>query len=110
MEQLTRGERKALAYHAAVADELRVRPELRNVARSRLQWYRERNPAGKQYYDRWEALLAGSLEDLLALLVDPSADACAMRQENPFVDLISQRRRAAIYRAVVQQMDAEALS
>jgi hypothetical protein len=106
MQQLTRGERKALAYHMAVADKLRADPGLRATARTRLQWYRERNPAGKVYYDRWEELLTGPLEELLALLVDPSANACSLRQENPFVDLISQSDRAAIYRAVVEQIDA----
>jgi hypothetical protein len=106
MHTLTRGEQKSLAYHYAVADKLRVDPALLATARRRLQWYRERNPQGRRYYERWRQLLTGPLEQLLAAMTDESAAGCALRQENPFVDLISQRERAEIYRQVVARVDA----
>jgi len=98
MQCLTRGEKKSLAYHEVVAARLRADPKLIEIAQQRLRWHRDSNPAGKAYYDRWERLLSGPLEVLIAAMLDPSPRGCALRQENPFVDLIDQRERAAIYR------------
>jgi hypothetical protein len=106
MHHLTRGEQKSLAYHQAVAEKLRLHPEQRAIAQRRLSWYRERNPSGKVYYDRWEGLLAGPMDELIAAMLDLSDVGCSLRQENPFVDLIDQRERAAIYRAVAERIDS----
>lgn len=102
---LSRGERKSLAYHQVVAARLAADAALIDVARSRLQWYRQRNPSSAYYYDRWDSLLSGSLHDLIKVITGTSAECCALRQENPFVDLISQKERAAIYRQVVEEID-----
>jgi hypothetical protein len=105
---LNRGERKSLAYHEAVAERLCADPSLVGIVRTRLQWYRERNPSSASYYDQWASLLSGPLSELINVMVGTSSECCAMRQENPFVDLISQRERAAIYRQVVEEIDGEA--
>lgn len=72
---------------------------------ARLEWLRVRNPAGGSYYDEWERLLTGPLDILLDALVSPSDRACALRQESPFVDLVDQRERARIFRAVADELD-----
>lgn len=106
MNTLTRSELKALAYHRVVADKLRADPTLLDVARDRLRWYRERNPSGASYYDAWQTLLSGPMNRLVEVITSPDAEACALRQENPFVDLITQPERARIYRSVVEAIEA----
>ena len=105
MRHLTRGERKSVALHRAIADRLRADPSLVAVARTRLDWLRARNPAAASYYDRWAQLLDGPPEQLLGVMVSPSDEACALRQENPFVDLVDQRDRARIYRTVSDEIE-----
>jgi hypothetical protein len=105
MEALTRGEQKSVALHQWVAARIQADPSALHVARQRLEWLRAKNPAGSRYYDEWERLLSGPLEDLLGALVSPSERACALRQESPFVDLVDQRERARIFRAVADEID-----
>jgi hypothetical protein len=105
MHALTRGEQKSLAYHRAVADRLRVNPALVDVALRRLDWYKEKNPLSARYYAEWQRLLLGPLDSLMAALVSESDAACALRQENPFVDLIPQTERARIYQGVAHAID-----
>lgn len=107
MHSFTRGEQKSLAYHRAVAQKLRANPSLVDNVSRRLQWLREMNPAARAYYDEWQRLLQGSFDDLIAALLSESERSCALRQENPFCDLVSQPERAAIYRAVAQQIDRD---
>lgn len=104
---LTRGEQKSLAYHRAVAVKLSANPSLVESAQRRLQWLRNMNPGAHAYYDVWQSLLQGSLDDLIATLVSESERSRALRQENPFCDLLTQRERAAIYRITAQQIDQE---
>jgi hypothetical protein len=106
MSSLTRGEQKSLALHRTLADRLRADPSRVGVARARLDWLRTKNPAGGRYYDEWRRLLDGPLAELLDVMVSPSARACALRQENPFVDLVDQKERARIFRAVADAIDA----
>ncbi len=107
MRTLSRGEQKSLAYHQVVADRLRENPALVDIARNRLQWYRSRNPSSAYYYDTWERLLSGPLVSLVEMMTSRSEEARALRQENPFVDLISQPERARIYRSVVEAIESE---
>jgi hypothetical protein len=106
MSSLTRGEQKSLALHRTLADRLRGDPSLVGIARARLDWLRTKNPAGRQYYDEWCRLLDGPLDELLDVMVSPSELACALRQENPFVDLVDQKERARLFRAVADAVDA----
>ena len=100
MTALTRGELKVLALHRAVASRLRNDPSLLSLATARLEWLRVKNPSGARYYDEWASLFDGPLDALLDVVASPSEHACALRQESPFVDLVDQRERARIYRAV----------
>jgi hypothetical protein len=102
----TRGQIKSLAYHEVVARRLRENPALIEVARARVAWLRERNPAGTPYYDRWDRLLQGPLEPLIAAMLDPSDRGHSLRQENPFMDLVTQRERAEIHRTVIRSLEA----
>jgi hypothetical protein len=105
MRSLTRGEQKSLALHRQVAARVQADPSALQTVHRRLQWLRSKNPAGGRYYDEWDRLLSGPLDDLLGMLVSPSERACTLRQESPFVDLVDQRERARIYRAVAAEID-----
>ena len=105
MRGLTRGEQKSLALHRQVAARLQADPSALQLVRQRLEWLRSKNPAGGRYYDEWDQLLSGPPDDLIEILVSPSERACALRQESPFVDLVDQRERARIYRAVADEID-----
>jgi hypothetical protein len=110
MATLTRGEQKALALHRAVAARLRADPSLVSLASARLRWLRSQHPAGVAYYEEWERLLSGPLHILLDVMASQSERACALRQESPFVDLVDQKERARIYRAVSDQCDRTPVS
>jgi hypothetical protein len=105
MRSLTRGERKTLALHRAIAARLRADPSLVSLAMARVGWLRVRNPAGARYFDEWERLLRGPLTSLLEMIASPTEHACALRQESPFVDLVDQRERARIYAAAADEFD-----
>ena len=105
MRGLTRGEQKSFALHRRVASRVQADPSALQLVRQRLEWLRSKNPAGGRYYAEWDRLLSGPLDDLLEMLVNPSERACALRQESPFVDLVDQRERARIYRAVEDEID-----
>lgn len=105
MGSLTRGEQKSLALHRALAVTVRADPSVLATVRRRLEWLRSVNPAGAAYHDEWARLLDGPLDTLLDVMVSPSPHACALRQENPFVDLVDQKERARIYRAVSDSLD-----
>jgi hypothetical protein len=105
MRPLTRGEEKSLALHRWIANRLEEDPLLLDVVKRRLEWLRTKNPAGRRYYDDWARLLDGTMPDLIAVLVSPSETACALRQESPFVDVVDQKERARIFRAVSHEID-----
>jgi hypothetical protein len=105
MRPLTRGEEKSLALHRWIANRLQGDPALLEVVRRRLEWLRSKNPAGRSYYDDWARLLSGTMPELIAVLVSPSETACALRQESPFVDVVDQKERARIFRAVADEID-----
>lgn len=105
MKALTRGEQKSLALHRSVAAKLLADPSLRAVARQRVAWLCARNPGGTKYYDEWATLLDGSIGKLVDAMVSPSEHGCALRQENPFVDLVDQKERARIFRETAAAID-----
>jgi hypothetical protein len=84
---------RSLLYHQRIADRLARDPALRKLARARLQFLRQINPAGLAYHDQWERLLDGPLHTLLREMVAESAAADALRQESPFTPLITEDDR-----------------
>lgn len=105
MNTLTRGEQKSLALHRFVAARISTDASLVVVAKARLRWLRDKNPSGAPYYDLWEALLDGPVDMMIDVMLSPSERSCALRQENPFVDLVDQKERARIYRETIASLD-----
>lgn len=84
--------------HQHVAQRLGQDPDLRNVARARLERLRQVNPHGRTYHDRWAALLDGPLPLLLRVLTEPSQASDDLRKESPFTVLVDAVERERIFR------------
>jgi hypothetical protein len=92
-------EERSVAYHRAIAERLRTRPEILERARRRVEgWLAEGRPA-PVVAARWAALLAGDLAALQAFMVERSEQADELRQSSPFAGALSPRERWQIWRA-----------
>lgn len=86
---------RSLAMHRAIAEKLRARPELIEIARENLdRWTAGRSQA---YFDAWREILSRPLDEVLAVIVEDSERMTAMRQCTPFAGVLDQRERWAIY-------------
>jgi hypothetical protein len=99
-------EERSLAYHRAVAERLRGRPELIERARARVESWLAQGPVHPVHARRWARLLTLPLEQLADALVDPSEDARELRQVSPFAGALSARERWAIWREVGRRLGA----
>ena len=89
-----------LLYHRAMAEEIRLRPELRAVAIENIDRWMARNdyPASVVSALRfWRDLLSKApVEELIAAMVDPSESGHQARQNTPFAGLLTQEERRRI--------------
>ena len=89
-------EQRSLAYHRAIVEHLRSDPAVLTGARERVRGWLEQGTS--LYYARkWHGLLFGPLDALLAVLVDESDDARALRQATPFAGVLDPRVRWRIW-------------
>jgi len=90
---------RSLAMHRAIAEKLRVRPELMDVAFDNLRRWAEGAGRSQPYLDAWDKLLSRPLGEVLALIVEDSEAMRAMRQTSPFAGVLSPKERWEIYDA-----------
>lgn len=90
--------RTSIELHRAVAERLRARPELVEVARRRVEGWRERGGVHREYAEQWGELLDRPLAELCAYLVDDSEQARDLRQVSPFAGVLDARTRWEIWR------------
>jgi hypothetical protein len=97
-----RTEELSIRLFTAMAQKIRENPEpyLSNAKKFIDKWRKEHPGPGDAayYFDRWESLINGPLDKLLAFMVSPSQDARDMRQAAPFVYVISNKERWEIMR------------
>jgi hypothetical protein len=86
--------------HERAARRLAGDPELRAVARERLQKLRQVNPHGRVYHDRWQALLDGPLPRLLRTMTEASEQSDALRQESPLTVLVTAEERRRVFESL----------
>ena len=86
------------ALDAAVAEKLRVSPELISRAIENIErWERQRGPDPS--YCEWRRILTdSSADEVIALLLDDSERATRLRQSSPFTGILSPDERLAIFR------------
>lgn len=89
-----------LLYHRAMAGKIRAHPELRSIAVGNIDRWMARNdypPSVIRALLRWrDLLLSASVEELLAVMTDPSEHGHQARQNTPFAGLLTQEERRRI--------------
>jgi hypothetical protein len=93
-------EERSLAYHREVAARLRRRPELIALARRRAQEWATKGGREAPYAIEWLRILAGTPDEIVAQLEDPSERGRALRQATPFSGALDPRERWKLWREV----------
>lgn len=93
-------EARSLAIHREIAEQLLCDRSILDRARDTLRRWSSDGRIALEYATQWEAWLSRSPEDVAVLLADQSEQACALRQNSPFVGVVDPRRRWAIWRDV----------
>ncbi|MBT9258270.1 MAG: hypothetical protein KM310_00730 [Clostridiales bacterium] len=96
-------EDRSIRFHQLVAEKLRADPQgvLAKARRNLAHMRQEHGPNFEYYAARWEALLDGPLDALLAVLTFPDEAARALRQYTPFAGVLSPQERWAAFRQFV---------
>ena len=82
----------SLALARRVAERLRGRPELLEIARANISRWQRRNadsPSLLRCYAEWEIILTRPLEEICALLVAHTEEGQRLRQNSPFAGVLS---------------------
>lgn len=91
-------EERSLALHAAVAKKIEEDPSRLEEARARVETWCREGSVHPEYARAWREALAGPLDELSKLLVDPGERARALRQVSPFAGVLEARERWEILR------------
>jgi hypothetical protein len=103
---LTHAERRTLALHKAVAAKLRADPPMvLQKANANLSQMRQSDSLSHStpYLDRWEELLRGPADQLLAVMVSTDQDARDLRQASPFAGILDDAERLTIIGEVYEE-------
>jgi hypothetical protein len=93
-----RAQRRSLAYHRAVARQLR-RPMV-DDARHLIWKWREQGKIDERYAQRWEQILSRPVPEVRRAIGEQSPDADDLRQNSPFAGMLSEPERRRIMSAV----------
>jgi hypothetical protein len=101
----------ALAYHLAVAERLRERPDaVVEHARRNLNRWLEGDAFGqgeRQSVEEWRKILDGSdVGQLIRIITDPSDEGQRLRSSSPFVGALTPEERLEILAACEQRATA----
>ena len=90
---------RSLAMHRLVADKLRREPDLLDKAvRTLGRWRATASPSVQSYLEEWEQILSRGLDATIAVLLEESERATALRQCSPFAGGLSSRERFSFLR------------
>ncbi|MDA0169196.1 hypothetical protein OJ998_08880 [Solirubrobacter taibaiensis] len=89
---------RSLAYHRAVAQQLR-RPMVDEALHRIWQW-RTEGRIDPQYAQRWEDVLRSPLPEIRTVMAEDSPDAADLRQNSPFAGMLSEAERRKILREI----------
>ena len=96
--KLTRDQARSLFLHAAVAQEMRSRgTEGIEIARRNIAHMRSVNPHAAPLLDEWERILQGTIDQIIASMLDPSVHGQDLRQVTPFGGILTPAQRTDVY-------------
>ena len=96
----TRDQERSLYLHAAISQELRTRgTAVIDIARRNISRMRSINPHASPLLDEWERILDGTINQIVARMLDPSEHGRDLRQVTPFAGVLTPTQRAAVYRS-----------
>jgi hypothetical protein len=90
-------DQRSLALHRAIAEKLRVHPELVQIARDNLDRWSRKSGRSQPYWDAWREILKRPLPEILDLMQEESEKMTALRQATPFAGILEPAERWAIY-------------
>ncbi len=91
-------ERRALAYHSAVAE--RLDRTMVDDARERVDRLRAEGHLDPRYAERWRALLARPAAEIGRALVADTEEGRDLRQNSPFAGVLNEQERRRIIEAI----------
>ncbi len=97
MPQMTREDRRSLAFHQAIVKRLRKEPAA-ILGRTKMNLGRllKMHPGARKLLSQWQDWLNLPLEELIAKMLDPFPEARDMRQVSPFSGVLDPKERARV--------------
>ena len=100
---LRREELRSLWLHRAVAGKVvRDPPGAIAHARRNIERFRQIQPRARVWLDEWASILDGGPEAVLEMLTSPSRQAVDLRQNTPFVGLLSEDEQREVLAAFAE--------
>jgi len=92
-------DRRSLELHQLIAQRLRERPErLERVRQTLARWKTIVAPNAQPYVAEWQRLVNADMDTLLAVVVEDSERAAALRQSTPLGVVLTPQERAAFFK------------
>lgn len=89
---------RSLAMHRLIAEKVRRDPSLfENVRATLARWRPTTAPGTLPYHEEWERLVSEGTEACLAVAVEDSERARALRQCSPFTGILTPEERLAFF-------------
>jgi hypothetical protein len=88
---------RSLALHRLVAQKLQDAPTLLDKARDNLRRWQQANGPPSLALVEWERIISGSVDQVVAVLVERSEKAARLRQSSPFCGILTEVERRIIY-------------
>lgn len=98
-KELTRDQRRSLLLGRAVAEHLQRDPAgVLTLGRRNLESLRVLHPRGQvvRWFDEWERLLDGPVEEIVGALTSTSPLSRELRQNTPFAGVLSKEERQQV--------------
>lgn len=96
----TRDQARSMALHLAISRELRDRQrEVIDIAHHNIKRMLASNPHAFFLLEEWQRILAGTTNQIVSRMLDPSEHGRDLRQVTPFAGVLSPAKRAAVYKS-----------
>lgn len=93
-------DQRSLAMHQCVVEKIRQDPALfGRVCNTLSRWRSTVSPASQPYLEAWQRAVDQGMEACLALAVEDSPRATALRQSSPFAGLLTPAERFGFLRS-----------